>query len=238
MSGVMCSHRLLSASEERELLSRSHAGDRSARDALVLHNQRLVDEIAKMRLNSRVKRAGCELRGMTLQDLIGWGQLGLLKAIDRFDLSQPVKFSTFAWRLVNQAMSNAERDVKKDAGRVVYPGEYQDDRRVEKSHGMAADANSLYTAIDEREPATYEPDMIDKARWCLALLPEKQRAVVELLFGFDPRGPLIKHEIGPLLGYSHQNAQQTEQRAMKRLREYFGVGALDESEAKRLQEIY
>ena len=85
---------LLSAEEERELAYRIADGDRDARDHLVRANLRLVVSVAR-------KFTG---KGLCLQDLIEEGNLGLLKAAERFDPSRGVRFSTYATYWIKQTI--------------------------------------------------------------------------------------------------------------------------------------
>lgn len=68
------------------LLERSHKGDKEAREELVEKNLGLVHHIVR-------RFAG---RGYDMEDLFQIGSIGLLKAIDKFDLQYDVKFSTYA----------------------------------------------------------------------------------------------------------------------------------------------
>ena len=77
--------KVLKSSETMELLRRSKAGDRQAREELIEGNLRLVLSVIQ-------RFAG---RGESVDDLFQVGCVGLIKAIDNFDISQPVKFSTY-----------------------------------------------------------------------------------------------------------------------------------------------
>jgi len=77
---------LLKDQEMRELLKKAQGGDRQARDRLVNCNLKLVFNLVKRFQN----------RGYELEDLFQIGCIGLMKAIDKFDLSYDVKFSTYA----------------------------------------------------------------------------------------------------------------------------------------------
>jgi len=81
---------LLGEETTRLLLEQAQEGDLEARDTLVRHNLRLVLSIAR-------RYAG---RGRDIEDLFQIGCLGLLKAIDNFDLSYDVRFSTYAVPLI------------------------------------------------------------------------------------------------------------------------------------------
>lgn len=68
------------------LIGRAHQGDKVARDTLFRENTGLVYSVAKRFLG----------RGVEMEDLFQIGSIGLLKAVDKFDLSYEVRFSTYA----------------------------------------------------------------------------------------------------------------------------------------------
>ena len=84
------SHAVLDRKTERRLLTLIHAGDQVALNTLVAHNQRLIYREAL-----RVQNMGISGE-LELLDLIQYGNLGLLKAIRKFDLSRDNKLSTYA----------------------------------------------------------------------------------------------------------------------------------------------
>jgi len=88
---------LLSPSEEAELARRISQGDEEARKRLILSNLRLVISIAKKYVN----------RGLPLMDLIEEGNLGLIKAVERFDYRRGTRFSTYASWWIRQAITRA-----------------------------------------------------------------------------------------------------------------------------------
>lgn len=93
---------LLTAAEERELAKRIDAGDDEARNILARSNLRLVVSIAK-------KYVG-RSPDLTLLDLIQEGNLGLFKAVDKFDWKKGYKFSTYATWWIRQAITRALAD--------------------------------------------------------------------------------------------------------------------------------
>lgn len=93
---------LLTQKEECELMKKIEKGDKQARQDMITHNLRLVVSVAKKYQTQ-----------MELLDLIQEGNIGLMKAIDKFDYTKEYKFSTYATWWIRQSISRAIADKKR-----------------------------------------------------------------------------------------------------------------------------
>jgi len=129
--------KLLTAAEERELAARIDNGDKAARDRMITSNLRLVVKISKRYVN----------RGLPFLDLIEEGNMGLIKAVDRFKLSKECRFSTYATWWIRQSI---ERALVNQSRTIRLPVHVSDD--INK---MLRTSRSLVQKLN-REPTTKE----------------------------------------------------------------------------------
>ena len=128
---------LITAEEEVDLARRIHKGDLSARNRLINANLRFVVSVSKQYQN----------KGMSLSDMINEGNLGLIKAAERFDETRGFKFISYAvWWIrqsILQALAEQARIVRLPLNRI----------------GHIYKANKTFAALEqkyEREPTTLE----------------------------------------------------------------------------------
>jgi len=93
-------YEVLSAEEEKKLAARIQQGDGAAKRKLILHNLRLVVSIAK-----KYKH-----KNLSFMELVEEGNLGLIYAVERFDPTRNVKFSTYSTHWISQAIKRAIRE--------------------------------------------------------------------------------------------------------------------------------
>ncbi len=128
---------LLTAESEKECARRIEKGDKAARNKMIESNLRLVVKIAKRYIN----------RGLPLLDLIEEGNLGLIKAVERFSLAKECRFSTYATWWIRQAI---ERALVNQSRTIRLPVHVSDDINRMLKHTRAL-SQSL-----QREPAVQE----------------------------------------------------------------------------------
>lgn len=135
-------NKLLTQAKMRELIERAQAGDEAARVEMVVGNTRLVWSIVQ-RFSSR---------GVELDDLFQIGCIGLLKSVDKFDLSYDVKFSTYA---VPMIIGEIQRYLRDD-------GMIKVSRSIRELNFKIRHASDQFMKTNERQPTIQElADMLD-----------------------------------------------------------------------------
>ena len=146
---------LLSPERETYLAEQITLGDKAAKDELIEANLRLVVSIAKRHVG----------KGMYFLDLIQEGNLGLMKAVEKFDYSKGYKFSTYATWWIRQAITRAIADQARTIRIPVH--------MVETIHKVSRTARQLLQEFG-REPTT------DEIAEKIGMTPEKVREIMKI----------------------------------------------------------
>lgn len=244
---------MLTPDQEVELSRRIHEGDRKALDRLVRSNLRFVVSVAKQYQN----------QGMSLPDLINEGNLGLIKAAEKFDETRGFKFISYAvWWIrqsILQAMSEHSRIVRLPLNHVgainkihkaMAAFEQENQRRaspeeiaemldipvekVRESMRVSGRSVSVDTPFRDGEDGTMLDVMANEddpgtdsglnleslsadIHRALAQLPEREREVLQALFGIGTR-ELSLEEISDKYGLTRERVRQIKEKALRHIK--------------------
>ena len=197
----------LSTKEERECLLKWKNGDIKARNKLVEHNLRLVAHIAKKYYSS------CN----DTDELVSIGTIGLIKAVNTFDIDKNIRLSSYASRCIENEVLMYFRNSKKSA----------QDMSLDDAIDSDSDGNKL-TLMDIM---SVEEDFVDNLdikikseklkTYIDKYLTPREKLVITLRYGLDGNDPLTQREIAKKLNISRSYVSLIERKALDTLKTQF-----------------
>ena len=200
--------KILSKEEERALLSKAQGGNNKAKEELVSCNLKFVFDIAK-------RYSG---HGVAMEDLIAEGNLGLFKAIEKFDLTKDIRFVSYAvyWIkfYIKDLIKNyyatkvmeVSDEVLKSNIKVNSIDDEEDETMVliEASHGYIdkMDDNSDNKMINEM----------------IGNLSPRAQLIINKYYGLNNEAPHTLEEIGAILNLSSERIRQIKDKSLRALR--------------------
>ena len=195
----------LSRQEEAQALAAMQAGDESARARLIEHNLRLVAHVVRK----------YTVPGLTQDDLVSVGTLGLIKAVNTYKPDAKTPLSTYAARCIENEVLMQLRAARKR----------RNDVSLTDPIGMDGEGNDisfqdiLGTPGDMVEDAAIRRMNMQQVRAALKKLPQRERAVLEMRYGLLGGRPLLQHEVASKMGISRSYISRIETHAIALIRD-------------------
>lgn len=195
--------------EEEQLWLEKHAlGSAEARSKLIEHNLRLVVYIAKRFENT----------GVTMEDLISIGTIGLIKAVNTYNMEKKIKLATYASRCIENEILMFLRRSSKYRYDVSFDEPLNvdwDGNELLLSDVLGTDADVVNKNIEQET----ERQLLFQA---LSQLPAREKEIMEMRFGLCGRRELTQKEVAAKLGISQSYISRLEKRIIKRLKKDIG----------------
>lgn len=198
----------LSHGEEKLYLKRCKEGDQIARNMLIEHNMRLVAHV--------VKKYQCQ--DYDTEDLLSAGTIGLIKAVNTFDVDKGSRLATYAARCVENEILMLLRAGKKRAKEVSLFEPIGTDK--------AGETVSLVDVIEMENPKTIDQLILDQDIKELyqafdQKLTENEKQVISMRYGLFKGKEHTQREVAGVLGISRSYVSRIEKKAIGKLREEF-----------------
>ena len=198
----------LSHGEEKLYLKRCKEGDQTARNMLIEHNMRLVAHV--------VKKYQCQ--DYDTEDLLSAGTIGLIKAVNTFDVDKGSRLATYAARCVENEILMLLRAGKKRAKEVSLFEPIGTDKDGETV--------SLVDVIEMENPKTIDQLILDQDIKELyqafdQKLTENEKQVISMRYGLFKGKEHTQREVAGVLGISRSYLSRIEKKAIGKLREEF-----------------
>lgn len=193
----------LSPEEEKELLIKMIRGDRLAKTILVERNLRLVAKIAnKLRDN-----------GVDKEDLFQSGVVGLIKAVETFNIDRSRKFSTYAGVCIQNEMLMLLRKQKNERSciSISEPLDYDKDRAALELQDTLT-TNEI--PVDEMVEKNMEVERLEMA---MQKLTPREQMVIKLRYGLEGGRELTQREVGKKLAISRSFISRIESTSINKL---------------------
>ena len=197
--------RALKPDEEQEYLERFAAGDQEARDALIVHNLRLVAHIVK-----KYYTQSCDQ-----DDLISIGTIGLIKGISTFKPDRNVRLATYASRCIENEILMHFRSQRKLQGEVSLS-----DTLDAEGEGNSLSLMDVLKVDDNMLEDLSAKDAGRAVRASVEeCLDDREKLVITLRYGLGGEAPLTQREIAQQCGISRSYVSRIEKKALEKLRE-------------------
>lgn len=194
----------LDEKEEQFYLKNLKEGDATAKNILVERNLRLVAHIVKK----------YSYPGKEVDDLISIGTVGLIKAIDSFDLSKGTRLATYAARCIENEILMLIRNNKKTKGEVYLSDPIGVDKEGNEISLMDVLSSEEDTIIDIVENRMQVKKLYSKIN---TSLKGREKLIVQMRYGLIDGKSKTQREIAILLGISRSYVSRIEKRALKKL---------------------
>ena len=197
----------LTREEEVALVRKVHAGDEQARSTMIERNLRLVVYIARKFENT----------GISIEDLISIGTIGLIKAISTYRLDKKIRLATYASRCIENEILMQLRKNSNQRTEV----------SLDEPINMDCDGNELLLSdiLGTEEDMILRPleeDVERKVlRQALKELPPREQEIIFLRFGMEGRRELTQKEVARKMGISQSYISRLEKKIMQRLKKEF-----------------
>lgn len=195
----------LSSDEEVFLLNRLQKGDKSVKSVFIERNLRLVVYIARKFENT----------GVSVEDLVSIGTIGLIKAVNTFDPIKKIKLATYASRCIENEILMYLRRNSKTRAEVSFDEPLNidwDGNELLLSDVLGTDNDIIYKSVEEEVDKTLLYTAMNK-------LSGRERRIMELRFGLNDDGnERTQKEVADMLGISQSYISRLEKRIIKRLR--------------------
>ena len=202
----------LSEKEEKKYLVEMKQGDKRARSKLIEHNLRLVAHIVKKYYSSTNDQ----------DDLVSIGTIGLIKAIDSFDLSKGIRLSSYAARCIENEVLMFFRNSKKSAQDVSMNEPIDTDK--DGNALVLMDVMSVEDCIiDELDTKIKSEKLLS---YMDEVLSDREKRVILLRYGLDGNQQLAQREVAKILGISRSYVSRIEKKALSTLNKRFNLSLI------------